>query len=52
MAGVESFELVVFSDYKVREKVGPSGSRLEIGEPFWKTLDRSSVEVLVGQPLE
>jgi hypothetical protein len=52
VAGVESFELVVFSDYKVREKVGPSGSRLEIGEPFWKTLDRSSVEVLVGQPLE
>ncbi len=47
VARVESFELVVFSDYKVRETVGPTGSRLEIGQPFWKPLDRSSVEVLV-----
>jgi hypothetical protein len=52
VAGVESFELVVFSDYKVRETVGPTGSRLEIGQPLWKPLDRPSVEVLVGQPLE
>jgi hypothetical protein len=52
VAEVESFELVVFSDYKVKEIVGPTGSRLEIGEPFWKPLDRCSVEVLIGQPLE
>ena len=52
VAGVESFELVVFSDYKVREMAGPTGSRLEIGEPFWKPLDRCSVEVVVGQLLE
>jgi hypothetical protein len=52
VAGVESFELVVFSDYKVREMVGPTGSRLEIGEPFWKPIDRCSVEVVVGQLLE
>jgi hypothetical protein len=52
VAGVESFEMVVFSDYKVREKVGPTGSRLEIGEPLWKPLDRASVEVLVGQSLK
>lgn len=52
VAGVESFELVVFSDYRVREKVGPTGSRLEIGEPLWKPLDRASVEILVGQVLE
>jgi hypothetical protein len=52
VAGVESFELVVFSDYKVREMVGPTGSRVEIGQPFWKALDRCSVEVLVGQPLD
>jgi hypothetical protein len=51
VAGVESFELVVFSDYKVREMVGPTGSRVEIGEPLWKPLDRCSVEVIVG-PLE
>jgi hypothetical protein len=52
VAGVESFELVVFSDYRVREKVGPTGSRLEIGEPLWKPLERASVEILVGQVLE
>jgi hypothetical protein len=52
VAGLESFELVVFSDYKIREKAGFTGSRLEIGEPLWKPLDRASVEVLVGQPLE
>ena len=52
VAEVESFELVVFSDYRVREKVGPTGSRLEIGEPLWKPLDRRSVEVLVGYPLD
>jgi hypothetical protein len=52
VAGVESFELVVFSDYRVREKVSPTGSRLEIGEPLWKPLDRASVEVLVGRMLE
>jgi len=49
---VESFELVVFSDYEIRETAGPIGSRSEIGQPFWKSLDRCSVEVLVGQPLE
>jgi hypothetical protein len=52
VAGVESFELVVFSDYRVREMVGPTGSRVEIGQPFWRPLDRASVEVLVGQPVE
>jgi hypothetical protein len=52
VVGVESFELVVFSDYKVRDMVGPTGARLEVGEPFWTPLDRHSVEVLLGQPLE
>ena len=52
VAGVGSFELVVFSDYKIRETSGPTGSRLEIGQPFWEPLDRRSVEVLVGQPFE
>ncbi len=52
VAGVESFELVVFSDYKVKEMAGPTGSRLKIGEPLWKPFDRRSLEVLVGYPLE
>ena len=52
VAGEESFELVVFSDYNVREIVGPTGARLEVGEPFWKPLDRHCGEVLIGQPLE
>ena len=43
---------VIAAHYKVRETVGPTGSRLEIGEPLWKPLDRHSVEVLVGQVLE
>jgi hypothetical protein len=51
-AGVESFELVVFSDHKIREAVRHAGSRIEIGEPSWKTLDRQSVEIIVGQPLD
>jgi hypothetical protein len=51
-AAVESLELVVFSDYKVKEAVRNAGSRIEIGEPSWKALDRRAVEVLVGRPLE
>jgi hypothetical protein len=52
VAGLESFELVVFSDYKAREVVRYTGSRLEIGQPSWKPLDRRSVEALIGQPLD
>ena len=51
-AGVESLEPVVFSDYGVKEAARNAGSRLEIGEPSWKVLDRRAVEVLVGQPLD
>ncbi len=50
-AGIESFELVVFSDHKIREAVHNTGSRIEIGEPTWKALDRPSVELLLGQRL-
>jgi hypothetical protein len=46
----ETFELVVFSSYEVKERVPYLGeTRLTIGEPTWKTLDRKSVEALVGQ---
>jgi hypothetical protein len=46
----ETFELVVFSSYEVRERAPYLGeTRLTIGEPTWKTLDRESVEALVGQ---
>ena len=51
-AGVESFELVVFSDHKIREAVRNAGSRIEIGEPSWKALDRRSVEILLGGSLD
>lgn len=51
-AGVESFELVVFSDHKIREAVRNTGSRIEIGDPAWKAIDRRTVEVLVGQPVD
>jgi hypothetical protein len=47
--GAETFELVVFSNYEVVERalyLGQTTAR--IGDATWKTLDRASVEVLVG----
>jgi hypothetical protein len=42
-------ELVVFSSYSVEERAPYLGeTRAWIGEPTWKTLDRTTVEVLVG----
>jgi hypothetical protein len=47
--GIETFELVVFSNYKVEERAPYlGGTRAWIGEPTWKPLDRATVEVLVG----
>jgi hypothetical protein len=41
---------VVFSSYEVKERTPHLGeTRLTIGEPVWKTLDRESVEALVRQ---
>ncbi len=46
----ETFELVVFSSYEVKERAPYLGERrLTIGEPTWKTFDRETVEALVGQ---
>ncbi len=46
----ETFELVVFSSYEVKERAPYLGEmRLAIGEPTWKALDREAVEALVGQ---
>jgi hypothetical protein len=40
----------VFSSYEVKERAPYLGeTRLTLGEPTWKTLDRESVEALVGQ---
>ena len=47
----ETFELVVFSSYEVKERapyLGETGLTI-IAEPRWKSLDRQSVEALVGQ---
>jgi hypothetical protein len=39
----------VFSSYKVEERATYLGeTRAWIGEPTWKPLDRTTVEVLVG----
>jgi hypothetical protein len=47
--GAETFELVVFSSYKVIERAPYLGeTRAWIGDPTRKPLDRASVEVLVG----
>ena len=46
----ETFELVVFASYEVKERAPYLGeTRLTIREPTWKSLDRESVEALVGQ---
>jgi hypothetical protein len=47
----ETFELVVFSSWEVVKERAPylGKTRLTTGEPTWKTLDRESVEALVGQ---
>ena len=46
----ETFELVIFSSYEVKERAPYLGkTRLSIGEPTWKMLDRRSVETLIGQ---
>ena len=48
----ETFELVVFSSYEVKEKAPYLGeTRLTIGEPVWKMLDRQSILALVGQEI-
>jgi hypothetical protein len=45
----ETFELVVFSSYEVKERAPYLGeTRLTLGEPVWKPLDREAVESLVG----
>jgi hypothetical protein len=47
--GEETFELVVFSSYEVVERAPYLGeTRAWIGDATWKSLDRASVEVLVG----
>jgi hypothetical protein len=48
--GEETFELVVFSSYKVEERAPYLGeTRAWIGDATWKTLDRTAVELLVGK---
>ena len=48
--GEVTFDLVFFSSYEVVERAPYLGeTRAWIGEPTWKSLDRASVEVLVGE---
>jgi hypothetical protein len=48
--GEETFELVVFSSYEVTERAPYLGeTRTWIGDATWKRLDRTTVEVLVGE---
>ncbi len=45
----ETFELVVFSSYKVEERAPYIGeTRAWLGDATWKRLHRATVEVLVG----
>ena len=46
----ETFTLVVVSSYEVKERAPYLGeTRLTLGEPVWKALDRESAEALVGE---
>ena len=46
----ETFELVVFSSYDVKERAPYLGeTRLTIGKPTWNSLNRESVEALIGE---
>jgi hypothetical protein len=46
----ETFELIVFSSYEVKEWAPYLGeTKLTIGEPTWKPLEREILEALVGQ---
>jgi len=48
-SGAETFDLVVFFSYEVTERAPYLGeARTWIGDATWKSLDRASVEVLVG----
>ncbi len=48
-SGKETFELVVFSSYEVVERAPYLGeTRAWIGEATWESLDRATVEALVG----
>ena len=48
--GEETFDLVAFSSYEVKERAPYLGERRAwIGDATWKLLDRASVEVLVGR---
>jgi hypothetical protein len=48
--GQETFELVVFSSYVVVERAPYLGeTRAWIGDATWKTLDRTAVELVVGE---
>ena len=50
--GEETFDLVVFSNYEVIERAPYlRETRVWIGEPTWKSLDRDTVEVLVGEKI-
>jgi hypothetical protein len=47
--GEETFELVVFSSYKVTERAPYlRETRAWIGDATWKRLDRTTVETLLG----
>jgi hypothetical protein len=46
----ETFELVIFSSYEVTEGAPYLGkTKLTLGDPAWKALDRRSVEILIEQ---
>ena len=48
----ETFDLVVFANYEVRDIMRCGIWHRELGSPTWKPLDRCTVEVLVGSAVQ
>ena len=45
----ETFDLVTFSSYEVRETLRRGGAKHhKVGNPSWKPLDRKTIEALLG----
>lgn len=50
-ADPQTFDLVLFSHYEVRDRGIVGEEQKQIGKPSWKPLDRATVEALIGGPV-
>ncbi len=48
----ETFDLVTFEHYRLRQELRAGRWRMLLGEPEWRPLTREQAEALIGGPLE